>query len=69
MKRIEYTLEKHHNLWTIWRTTYDHGIGFYGIFSDENPKECKKWAKERGIELGKHKKSNSKRKDKSKKEL
>lgn len=65
MKRIEYTLEKHHNLWTIWKTTYDHGIGFYGIYSDEDKKKCEEWALERGIKLGKHKKSSSKGKTKS----
>ena len=69
MKRTEYTLEKHHNLWTIWKTTYDHGIGFCGIYSNPDRKKCIEWAKKEGIELGKHKKSSSKRKAKSKKEL
>ena len=69
MKKIEYTLEKHHNLWTIWKTTYDHGIGFSGIYSDEDKKNCKEWAKKRGIELGKHKKSSSKRENRTKKEI
>jgi len=49
-----YTLEKHHNLWTIWKHhESNHSVGVWGIKTDEDKKACEEYAKEHNIKLGK----------------
>lgn len=53
-KKIWYTLEKHHNLWTVWKHHEEgHSVGFWGIFTDETKKKCLEFIKENKIKLGK----------------
>ena len=69
---IYYTIEKHNGLWTVWKNIEDHGFGCYGIYTplENNTKEtCQEWCKERGIKIGKRKKSSSKKKIRAKTEI
>lgn len=62
---IKYTIEKHHGLWTVWKNSLEHGIGFMGVYTplEKNTKKaCEEWCKLRGLKVEtKHKKSNSKK--------
>lgn len=61
---IFYTIEKHNGLWTVWKNIESHGVGCYGVFTplDKNTKKaCIEWCKEKGLKIGKHTKSTSKK--------
>ena len=50
----KYSIEKHHGLWSVWKTVEEHGIGTMAIYTplDKNTKkECMSWCKLKGIKL------------------
>ena len=53
---IKYTIEKHNNLWSVWKTSDGHGVGFMAIYTplEKNTKKgCQEWCKENGIKIKK----------------
>lgn len=69
---IKYSIEKHHNLWSVWKIIEEHGIGFKAIYTplkENTKKACEQWCKEKGIKIGKYKKSSSQKKSRTEKEI
>jgi len=51
MKKVYYTIEKHHGLYTIWKNIEDHGMGCFGIYTSELKKDCIEYAKEHNLKI------------------
>ena len=53
---IKYTIEKHNNIWSVWKTVDGHGVGFMAIYTPlekNTKKECQLWCKTKGIKVKK----------------
>ena len=49
--KVYYTIEKHNNIWTVWRNAErNNSCGCYGLFSGAL-KECKQYASDNKIRI------------------
>ena len=52
-----YTIEKHFNLWTLWKNVFNgNGCICIGKYTADSKKKCLDWAKEHNIKIGRNKK-------------